>query len=253
MANSQKKLTKEERKTIIERLRAGESGSALAREYGISRQGVHHLKRRQEFLDGTCSGSPATGKRIPKRKLTEAEWERIKEQLRGSKPADHGLDRIGDDPLEQWNIERALQLAVSLTGRMPARSRMKSVLIEVLPPRMPWLKRPGPPVRLTFHTLNESQRADPDLAKYLLSDVYWRIQQREHELMIREYDRLGLDMPDSLAAPADDEPEDDPLWTPDMSPAEIPAEACVRPGLRVGKHKGNRQASRKSKRKKKRH
>ena len=246
-----KQLTEEERKAVIDRLRAGESGAALAREFGISRQGIHYLKQRHDFLDGVSATPPGGPKRLPKMKLTEAQWEQVKQQLRESKPADHGLDRLGDDPRERWNLDRALQLAVALTGRKPGRSPMKAVLAEVLPPGPSWWEPKGPPVRLTFDTLSESQRADPDLAKYLLSDIYWQIQQREYAWMLRDYARRGLQLPEG-SAPADDEdPEDDPLWTPDLSQIKLPPETPVGPGQRVGKHKGNRQQPPKPKRKKK--
>lgn len=245
MPNPRHRLTKEQRASLLDRLRAGEPGAALAREFGVTRQAVCFLRQHQDYREGLRDKLPS-GKRPPKMKLTNDEWERVKQQLLRSKPADHGLHLIGDDPQQRWNLERSLELARLLTGRIPSKSKMKAVLMDTAPPPMPWWKRPEPPVRLTLDNLSESQRNDPELSAYLLSDVYWRIQQREYELAIEEHDRRGLDEGPPATA-GDHHPEEDTSLLPAVpQPAFLPS-----PGQRVGKHKGGRNQPPKSKRKRK--
>lgn len=250
-----KQLTPAQRGEVAARLKAGEPGSALAREFGVSRQAVHQIKQRQDYLEGNSPAPPKRG-RVPKLKLREQEWEQIKEQLLATKPADHGFDRMGDERRDLWSLERALQLSLKLTGRKPSRFRMKAVLEEVLPPLPPsWLRNLEPPVRLTRETLTDSQRADPELAAYLLSDVYWRIQQREHEILMEDLANCG-EPPDDLTITG----EEDGPWPPGWEaardsgsprPEELGArEFPAAPGVRVGKHKGSKRPPPKRKQKK---
>jgi hypothetical protein len=229
-----RRLTKEQHQEIFARLQAGESGSALAREFKVSRQAIHFLKCTLEFRAGLTDKPPRRQTEL-KMKLMPDQWAALARIVRESRPIDHDLHQLGDAPQSWWTLERGLELARRLFHRTPAKYRMK----ELLDTHATRPKRaddpdeiPPPPVRHTLETLTASERADPELAAYLVSETYWRIQQREYEIMLREC--YGM------------EPGATPASPPARSNADVaalppPSGAMPSFGRRVGKHRQGRQ------------
>ena len=68
------RLTKEQRAEVVEALRAGERAVDLAGRYGVSRQAISLIKRKDEAERGT---PPAAGLLRLKRGISEDEWRQL--------------------------------------------------------------------------------------------------------------------------------------------------------------------------------
>jgi transposase-like protein len=183
-----RKLTKEQRQEVVRRALAGESQSAIAREFGITRQAV------DQQVDKALHPEKIKQQREKKltKRLTEAQAEELGKLFETTTPEDHQLPPAG--PF--WTLDHGLQLAKKRFDKSPSVASMKSLIA-------PYLKKPKPfdhgdPMPLPPKPRHISQ-IDPELAKnqeyvdYYLSPLCMQIAQREYEWALREWKQRNPD------------------------------------------------------------
>ena len=188
--NRRVRLTKEQRAGVVEALRAGERAVDLAGRYGVSRQAISLIKRKDEAERGDPT---AAGLLRLKRGISEDEWRQLVKVLRTELPARHGLQTLGDAPPERWTVDRAWELSREMFGRYPRRVRLRELVRDLFPPPAMHPGRlgrpPQPPVRITRDSIPEELRGDSGYVAYVTSELHWRIQQRSYELELADYAR----------------------------------------------------------------
>jgi hypothetical protein len=247
-------LTPEQREEILRRLATGETQTAVAKDFNVTRAAVSLIKQR------TADPARFAARYDLKKRLSAEEADLLKQTFDNSLPKDHELDVLGPAPSKMWTLERGYALAGKLFGRQPSMRVMKSCMGRHLARRPDGeLTPPEPPPPRDLRRLPPELAADKDFVKYYLSPIALQIEQREYELALEHYHKHRAELEkrqasrDILPAElADGEWEDNwappPLTGDHSDPPPTPA-----PGHRVGKHaksKGNPFT--KAKRKKKR-
>lgn len=242
------RLTVEERKEIIERLKAGEGAAALAREFGVSRQAVHSLRER------TLNPNSNYQKNILRSRLAPVQRARLIEVLRTTTPVDHGVEGEGHGHPERWNSERVLALGRRLFDKRLYLKTIRQCIQEACPDRR-WAPnaRPEPPKPPDIRDLSPEMADDEEFVKYYFSPLCQQIRQREYEWELREYEKRQTEegtkkrgrgrppkpKPDAPSAATDDDEE---LFDGSKPLPEIAGNAALlprhpaAPGRRVGKH-----------------
>lgn len=247
------KLTPEQRKKLLERLAAGEQTSKLAHEYGVSRQAV------SQFRDYHLRPDVARRLGMYRSRLLPEERKKIIQILQTSVPADHGVQDVGDERRDTWNVERLIALSRKLFNKKMFQYAARECISEALPDytKDPDIK-PQPPGPLSMDDLSAEYRNDPEFVKFYFSDAHQRIRQKEYEWALRMWEerqaciaRGDLDLPGKRKR---GRPRKYPIKTPaNTALSEIDATpfdgstplphmpfktgtAAASPGARIGKH-----------------
>jgi hypothetical protein len=249
-------LTLEQREEILRRLATGETQTAVAKDFNVTRAAISLLKQR------TADPERFAARYGLKKRLSAQEADTLKQTFDTSLPKDHGLDVLGPAPSKMWTLERGYALAEKLFGRQPSVRVMKSCMGGHLARRPDGeLMPPEPPPPRDLRRLSPELAADKSFVKYYLSPIALQIEQREYELALEHYQkhRAALEKRQADQASHDILPAelDDSEWADDWAPPPLAADhselpPTPAPGQRVGKHaksKGN--PSTKPKRRKK--
>lgn len=195
-------LTKEEKKEIIERLKAGEVQSAIARDYGCSRANISliyikHFKPEQHAKKAQQNY---------KKRLTPEERETFIAKLKSSTPEDHNFI----PHREHWSIDHGRQLAEKLFNKTPAVRVLKEIIEPI---NQEWRKKrgrdpkPQPPKPACIEQLDPELAKDKDFVKYYLSETSEKIRWRTYELALEEWEQrnAGKSNANQSASDSDDD------------------------------------------------
>lgn len=228
-------LTKEQRAEIFRRIAAGETQSAVAKDFNVTRAAISLLKQR------TANPERFAGKYDLKKRLSDEEIVTFKHALDHTLPQDHGLDVLGHAPVRLWTMERGYALTDKLFNKQPSVRMMKECMGEHLTRRPDsYLTPPDPPAPFDIRRLPPELAADKDFVKYVQSPIARQIAQREYELALEQYQQQLAEMEIRKAAqpldpwlpPEMDDNEDPDTWS--HPPSDVPPTPV--PGQRLGKH-----------------
>ena len=212
------KLSKEDKQTILDRLKAGETQTVIARDFDVTRQYVSmlyvkHFKPEQY-------AKTKEGQKGFKKRLTDEERESFIEQLKKTTPEEHGLI----PHRQHWSIDHARQLAERLYDKTPS----VRVLNEIVPPINKAKRKalgpdpkPQPPKPACIEQLEPEHAEDKEFVKYYLSEASQKIRWRTYEAALREWEKRNhgkTDSPAPIEHVAEDDDDDD-FGMPD--PAEL--------------------------------
>jgi len=213
------RLNRDQRDELTRRVLAGETATALGKEFGVTRAYVTLLKA--QALDPERFRSQAEAKLVIK--LTAAQLQRFDEVLASSTPQDH--DFIPSS--QRWTLEFGRQLAWKLFQKHPSARAIKQCVTPHMPrPEDFRFTRPQPPKPHHIHQILPELAVDPDYVAYYLSPLSEQIEWREYEMALADWDaRFAEGEARELATARDAQ-----------AIAESDPQRYSAPGLRVGKH-----------------
>jgi hypothetical protein len=160
---------------------AGETATALGKEFGVTRAYVALLKA--QALDPERFIRKRESKLSLK--LTAAELKKFDETLSSSTPADHDLVPTS----ERWSLEHGHQLAWKLFKKHPSVRVIKECLTPYMPKREDFrFTRPQPPKPHHINQISPDLAKDPDYVAYYLSPICEQIAWREYEMAVADWD-----------------------------------------------------------------
>lgn len=163
-----------ERVELMRRLDAGESQSALAREFGCSRQYISQLRKRfEKFGEAGIAQRPRGRPKV--RPLTAALRKAIREAIDGSRPSEHGIAphfEAGD----AWHIDAVREWIKDREGWTPSRGQVIGLFEEWQLPRTFF--------RTRFRG-DELDEPDAEFLAWLDSPIARQIREREEEMARR--------------------------------------------------------------------
>ena len=163
-------LTSAERDEIARRVRAGEKGSDLAREFGVTRAYVSLLKVSSKN----------------RQNLAEAELGKLQELLSGSTPEKEGLVPVAD----RWTPEHCRQLIWKLFRKRPGPRTLREYLTPYLSGSGAIdFDKPQPPKPRHINQIPPELAEKPDYVAYYLSPVAEKIAWREYELALAAWEK----------------------------------------------------------------
>lgn len=232
MAQGKPKLTPEQREEIVRRVLAGESSTAVAKDYGVTRACVSLLKMQAVDPEGQRRKKEAKRKKNLTIKLTDDEIELFHKEVSSGTPESHGLIPA----VERWNLDHGYQMAMKLFGKRPSVRVMKELMDRHI---LRWEDyqhlKPKPPKPHHISQIDPELAKDEDYVAYYLSPICQQIAQREYELALEQWEeRYGENA--SKVREENDDDLDFPGHQPQFMPRHVP-------GQRVGKHaksKGSR-------------
>lgn len=177
------KLTPEQRKHLLERLKAGEKPGPLSLEYKISRQAVCQLR------DYHLHPDTAHRKGILRSRLLPEERKNIIHLLRTTYPRDHGVENEGHGHPDAWNFERLTALTKKLYNKKMFMYAARECIMEARPdPRFDPNAKPQPPSPPDIRHLDPELAKDKEFVEYYLSPRSQEISQKEYEWALREWE-----------------------------------------------------------------
>lgn len=213
-------IPREERVEVMRRLEAGETQTAIAAEYGVSRQYVSQLRKQYEAEGETALLEDRRGRKKTRR-LADDERRWLVDRMKEGVPSDHGLDglRISED-FEMWTVESLRELSMRQFGFMPNKGDARKVLDH----GVPW----DPDRRMEpMKPLDELPRKPRAVATKEEQDDWDALEVDEEELArIRKRIEEGRPVLPAYAEPSG-------------------------PGVRTGKNRGSKAGQAKKKRRKK--
>lgn len=213
------RLNQDQRDELIRRVLAGETATALGKEFGVTRAYVALLKA--QALDPERFRRKAEAKLAIK--LTAAELQRFDEVLASSTPEDHDFIPTS----QRWTLEFGHQLAWKLFQKHPSARVIKQCVTPHMPRREDFrFSRPQPPKPHHINQILPELAVDPEYVAYYLSPICQQIEWREYEMAVADWDARfaqGEALEVATARDAGAKPESQP-------------ERGSAPGLRAGKH-----------------
>ena len=211
------KLTSEQREELTRRVLAGESASALGREFGVTRAYAALLKA--QALNPERYIKKAESKMS--RKLTRAELAKFDKILSTSTPEKEGLIPAR----EKWSIEHGQQLIKRLFKKNASKRLLTECMEPYIPKRSEFrFTKPQPPKPHHVNQLDPELAKNKDFVKYYLSPICEQIAWREYELALADWEERFAH---------EEERENEAAARPVAEPAQRPV---LEPGQRVGKH-----------------
>jgi len=207
---------------MTRRVLAGETASAIGKEFGVTRAYVALLKA--QALDPERFRRKAEAKLAIK--LSPAELQRFDEVLSTSTPEDHDLIPTS----ERWTLEHGYQLAWKLFKKRPSVRAIKECVTPYMPRREDFqFTRPQPPKPHHINQIPPELAVDPDYVAYYMSPICEQIAWREYEMAVADWDSraAATEAREQAAAQAPPPAARAPGWPPT-------------PGLRTGKHAHNK-------------
>jgi hypothetical protein len=164
------RLTLAQREDITRRVRAGENGAQVAREFGVTRAYVSLLK-----------GNPK-----PPQELTESELAKLHGILSCSTPVKEGIVPVGD----RWTPEFGRQLIERLFKKRPGVRAIQNYVAPYLSIReLSEFDKPQPPRPRHVSQISEDLAKNADFVAYYLSPLAMKIAWREYEIALAEWER----------------------------------------------------------------
>lgn len=177
------KLTPEQRKQLLGRLKAGERPGELAGEYGISRQAVSQLRDYHLHPDTTRR------KGILRSRLLPDERKNLIQLVRTTLPRDHGVENEGHGHPDVWNSDRLTALARKLYEKKMFMYAARECIQEARPdPRFDPDAKPEPPKPPDIRDLDPELAQDKEFVEYYFSPICQQIRQKEYEWALREWE-----------------------------------------------------------------
>jgi len=177
------KLTPEQRKKLLERLKAGEKPGPLSIEYQISRQAVCQLRDYHFNPDATRR------KGVLRSRLLPEERNNVIHLLRTTYPRDHGVENEGYGHPDVWNYERLTALTKKLYAKKMFMYAARECIQEARPdPRFDPDAKPQPPEPFDIRHLDPELANDKEYVNYCLSPISQQIRQKEYEWALREWE-----------------------------------------------------------------
>lgn len=214
------KLTPHQREEIVRRVLAGETCTALATEFGVTRSAISLLKNKA--LNPEFFIKKAEAKM--KLKLTEAQREKFIKVISTSTPEAQRLIPARD----KWTLDHGRQLSEKLFKKIPSKRALKELMEPYLPKRSEFrFTKPQPPKKHHISQLDPELAKDKDYVRYYLSPICEQIAWREYELALADWEKRFAHLEeDGESANEQDAPQAAPAKTSQI----------LSPGLRVGKH-----------------
>ena len=177
------KLTPDQRKELLERIKAGEKPGPLAAEYGVSRQAVCQLR------DYHLNPESTHRKRILRSRLLPEERKNIIHLLRTTNPPDHGVEGEGSGHPDVWTSDRLVALSRKLYNKKMYAYAAREAIQEARPdPRFDPDAKPEPPGPPDIRDLDPEFANNPEFVEYYFSPICQQIRQKEYEWALREWE-----------------------------------------------------------------
>jgi hypothetical protein len=223
------RLNQEQRDEMTRRVLAGETATALGKEFGVTRAYVALLKA--QALDPERFIRKRESKLSLK--LTAAELKKFDETLSSSTPADHDLVPTS----ERWSLEHGHQLAWKLFKKHPSVRVIKECLTPYMPKREDFrFTRPQPPKPHHINQISPDLAKDPDYVAYYLSPICEQIAWREYEMAVADWD--------ARFAETEEQHDEEMAMARNQQPSgALPPERIFAPGQRTGKHAKSKGSS----------
>jgi len=214
------KLTPHQREEIVRRVLAGETCTALATEFGVTRSAISLLKNKA--LNPEFFIKKAEAKM--KLKLTEAQREKFINVVSTSTPEAQRLIPARD----KWTLDHGLQLSKKLFKKTPSKRALKELMEPYLPKRSEFrFTKPQPPKKHHINQLDPELAKDKDYVRYYLSPICEQIAWREYELALADWEERFAHLEEDGASAKEQD-------VAQAAPANT--SRALSPGQRVGKH-----------------
>jgi hypothetical protein len=219
-----RRLSPEDKKEIIRRLKAGDTLQSIGADFGVTRQAISLI--RQQVFEPEKVEQKRQAKL--KKRLTDEQSEEFARLLDTTTPGDHGLV-----PAQAiWTVDLGTQLAHKLYGKTPSVSAMKA-FVGPIRKKAARIRdsdpKPQPPEPHHINQLSPELAKDKDFVAYYLSPVCEKIAWREYEIALAEWEKRNAGR-----EPGPDLAEDEPGEPDPEEMAKLRKLAAKRPGKAKG-------------------